>query len=249
MPTFMIATSFSGLLGMLEQSLTTGRQDKARSKPLIDDTVMSQIDAFIGPWGPQVRRVDQLMVKRSKEAREGASALSVLETYIRDVWVVQKRRILRENLPPEIMAYYGLDINAELPHSGTRAQILYWGKVIVEGDLAAAEAGYERIANPSAAQVQIKLTAAQQEADQVAMRDRDFDEAQKTVADGRATAEKLIYEVMDQLRFNLRQLDAASQRRIMRSYGAAFSYAAGEAVDPEDAGGTPDPKPLEPPAA
>ena len=249
MPTFMIATSFSGLLGMLEQSLTTGRQDKARGKPLIDDTVMSQIDAFIGPWGPQVRRVDQLMVKRSKEAREGASALSVLETYIRDVWVVQKRRILRENLPPEIMAYYGLDINAELPHSGTRAQILYWGKVIVEGDLAAAEAGYERIANPSAAQVQVKLTAAQQEADQVAMRDRDFDEAQKTVADGRATAEKLIYEVMDQLRFNLRQLDAASQRRIMRSYGATFSYAAGEAVDPEDAGGTPDPKPLEPPAA
>lgn len=247
MPTFMIATSFSGLLGMLEQSQTTGRQDKARGKPLIDDTVMADIEAFISAWGPQVRRVDQLMVKRSKEAREGASALSVLETYIRDVWVVQKRRILRENLPPEIMAYYGLDINAELPHSGTRSQLLHWGKVIIEGDLAAVEAGYERLANPSAAQVQVKLAAAQEEADQVAMRDRDFDEAQKTVADGRATAEKLIYEIMDQLRFNLRQLDAASQRRVMRSYGATFSYAAGEAVDPEDV--TPDPKPAETPAA
>lgn len=50
---------------------------------------------------------------------------------------------------------------------------------------------------------------------------------------------------MDQLRFNLRKLDAPSQRRVMRSYGATFSYEASEVVDPEDAAPEGAPAPVE----
>jgi hypothetical protein len=235
---------------MLEQCVITGGQDKERGKPLIDDVVLGNITAFLATWGPLVRQLDIKQAGRSKEVRESGSAASELETYIRDVWVVEKRRITREGLPPEVLLYYGLDMNAELPHSGTRAQLLQWGKTIVDGDAAAVAAGYEAIANPSALQVNAKLTAAQTEADQVAMRDRDFDEAQQAVSTGRARAEELIYEVMDQLRFNLRKLDAADQRRVMRSYGATFSYETGEAVDAEDAApaGAPEPAAVATPA-
>ncbi len=51
---------------------------------------------------------------------------------------------------------------------------------------------------------------------------------------------------MDQLRFTLRKKDEASQRRIMRSYGARFTYASGET--PDEDGPSPDPKPVEPAA-
>jgi hypothetical protein len=231
------------MLSMLEQCLITGRQDKERGKPLLDDAVLADIEAFITEWGPQVRAVDIKAAGRSKEVRESGSALAELETYVRDAWVVEKRRIARESLPPEVIKYYGLDIESELPRSGTRAQWLQWGTVVIEGDEAAVAAGYEPIANPSAAQIQIKLEAAQKEAEEVAMRDRDLDEAQQVVADSRPRAEALIYEVMDQLRFNLRKLDAPSQRRIMRSYGATFTYAAGEPVDADDQTLSPEPIP------
>ena len=51
----------------------------------------------------------------------------------------------------------------------------------------------------------------------------------------RARADELIAEVMAELRFNLRKKDASTQRRIMRTYGATYSYLLGEPVDMDDA--------------
>jgi len=66
----------------------------------------------------------------------------------------------------------------------------------------------------------------------VAVADRDYDIAQEVVASSRTVAEDFIQEVMDELRFALRKKDASSQRRIMRSYGATYTFVEGE---PEDA--------------
>ena len=66
------------------------------------------------------------------------------------------------------------------------------------------------------------------------MADRAYDEAQEAVAALRGQADELIAEVMDELRFNLRRKDAPSQRRVMRTYGANFSYLKGEPRDADD---------------
>ncbi len=178
---------------------------------------------------------DRLLATRSKEARESREALSALETYTRDTWVVEKRRIVREGLPAEVHRFYGMDLSGATPRTGSRQHWSEWAQRIVDGDADAVAAGYEPVANPSAAQVAEKLAQAKAEAQDVAMADREYDQAQKAVSDGRARAEELAYEVMDQLRFNLRREEPASQRRVMRRYGATFSYTDGEPVDPEDA--------------
>jgi len=49
----------------------------------------------------------------------------------------------------------------------------------------------------------------------------------------RPQADTVIREVMDELRFNLRHMDAPSQRRIMRTYGATFKYLPGEPPNEE----------------
>lgn len=88
--------------------------------------------------------------------------------------------------------------------------------------------------NPSAAQLQAVLAATMSEAEDVAMADRAYDEAQEAVVALRPQADKLIEDVMAELRFNLRKKDPPSQRRIMRTYGARFRYLEGEPVDLDD---------------
>lgn len=88
--------------------------------------------------------------------------------------------------------------------------------------------------NPSAAQLQAVLAATMTKAEDVAMADRAYDEAQEAVAALRPQADELIEEVMAELRFNLRKKEPPSQRRIMRTCGARFRYLEGEPVDPDD---------------
>jgi len=80
-----------------------------------------------------------------------------------------------------------------------------------------------------------QIHIAQSEADDVAMADRAYDTAQKAVEALRAQADELIAEVMAELRFNLRKRDTPNRRRIIRTYGATYSYLAGEPVDAGDA--------------
>ncbi len=47
----------------------------------------------------------------------------------------------------------------------------------------------------------------------------------------RDTANELIRELCDLIIFGTRKKDAASQRRILRSYGAEYRYLPGEVVD------------------
>jgi hypothetical protein len=84
------------------------------------------------------------------------------------------------------------------------------------------------MANPSAAEVNMQLTAAQTEANEVSEADRRHDEALE-VADGFVEqVDEIIEDVMAELRFNLRKMDYPSQRRIQRTYGARFRALPGE---------------------
>ncbi len=240
MPTFKMPKSSTGLLLFLEQASATGKQDRDLGRPLLDEIVLNEIDDFVAEWGPQVRQLDRILAARSKEVRESREAIVVLGTYVRDAWVVEKRRITREELPAEVHRFYGMDLSGTIPRTGSRQQWMEWAQRIVDGDVDAVAAGYEPIANPSAAQVAEKLTQAKAEVQDVAMTDREYSQAQKAVASGRARAEELTYEIMDQLRFNLRREEAANRRRVMRSYGATFAYADGEQVDAEDAAPEPE---------
>ena len=62
----------------------------------------------------------------------------------------------------------------------------------------------------------------------------EYDESQAKIAGMRKQADELIADIMAELRLTLRKMDAPSQRRVMRSYGARFSYLKGEQVDEDD---------------
>jgi hypothetical protein len=233
MPTAKRPRSNLKLLAFLQRALTTGRQDRDQGQPLLDDATLQAIETFLADWEPKVGQLSPLLAARSQATRRSERAVRELETYVRDVRAVQKRRIARQRLPAGVYRYYGMELDGSSPRAGARQQWIVWAQQLVAGDDDAVAAGYAPSSNPSAAEVADKLALAQAELDEVALADRAYDQAQEAVAEGRARAKELTREVMAQLRFNLRRQTPESQRRVMRSYGAQFGPTPGEPVELE----------------
>jgi len=232
MPVYNPPNSDMNRLAFLKQAATTGAQDMAAGKSYVGQESLDALNALAPAFEAAHNGVSARLGARSEEVRQSNEALATLQTYVRDLWGVLRRRVTRLNQPVSVLQFYSLPQSGLSPKPTTQAQWLATAAEVIAGDAQAVAAGYPAMVNPSAAELQTVLTAAQQEADEVAPADRAYDEAQEAVAALRPQADELIQEVVDELRFNLRKHDAPSQRRIMRTYGASFSYLPGEPADP-----------------
>jgi hypothetical protein len=230
----------------LKSTLDMGRKDRQAGNLYVEQASLDAVETLVVQFEPAYLALNARLAQRIKETEDKVSALADLETCVRDFWEVGKRLVFRKKLPAALLAYYGLPQDGGVPKPTSEENWLVLAAQIIKGDADAVAAGYPPMINPSAAEVAAQLTLAQAEVNQVSEADRAYDQAQATVAAPRAQADALIQDVMEQLRFNLRKQDEASQRRIMRSYGVKFTYGSGETPDPDDP--TPDLKPVEPAA-
>jgi hypothetical protein len=154
-----------------------------------------------------------------------------LETCMRDMWEVIKRRVFRKNEPAEVFSYYQLPLDGTVPKAILEKEIFILAERVIAGDKKAVEAGYAPAVCPGSDELAELLNAARKESEDVAQSDREYDDSHKLIAPVRAKADVLIDDIIAELEYNLRKLDPANRRRIMRTYGVTYQYAKGE---PED---------------
>ncbi|HEY3662449.1 MAG TPA: hypothetical protein VGL24_04785 [Chthoniobacterales bacterium] len=244
MPTYQAPRSDEARLSVLDKTATVAPGDIAATRPSITSATLAAVTPFLALFRPLYQAVASALSGREKEVREREAARVALDTYVRDFWEVLKRRAHRLKQPAEILAFYGLPLDGNIPDITTFAQLVNWADKIIQGETDAVAAGYPAMANPSAAEiVPILANARVQDAD-VPPADRTHDDTQAAVAAQRATADLLIEDIRADLLSSLRRLDAPSQRRVMRNYGLTFVSLPGEPADPGET--TP---PAEPPPA
>jgi hypothetical protein len=118
---------------------------------------------------------------------------------------------------------------------------------LVAGDTAST-ATYGAMSNPSAAEVQAALTAAQNEHEDVAPADSVVQNAELAIQDKAERAAFWVSEIrFDALDFARRENDAG-QRRLLRKLGFKFKNNPGETPEDPADGATPAPAPTPPPA-
>lgn len=247
MAVYVVPQGDAARLFFLKATLDMGRKDRQAGLAYVDQATLDAVEGLIAKFDPAYLALNAKLGQRVKETEGKTNALADLQTVVRDFWEVSKRMVARKKLSSALLAYYGLAQDGSVPKSAAETSWLDFAASLVKGDADAVAAGYPAMSNPSAAEVAAQLVLTQAEFNQVGTTDRAYDTAQEAVSTLRPQADALIQDVMDQLRFNLRKKDEASQRRIMRTYGAKFTYASGETPD-EDAGGAPEPKPAEPAA-
>ncbi len=222
-------------LRVLKRTFATGPQDIASGNPYVSQETLNAIADFLPGFEAAVDTVGEKLGTRVKEVRERAAAIDLVIRYTRDLWAVLKRRANRLGEPADVLTFYRLPLDGVSPNPTNRGQWLILAAQVAKGDANAVAAGYPAMINPSAAELQQVLDAARSEYDDVAMADRAYGIAQKAVYALRPRADELIAEVMAELRFNLRKRDTPYRRRIMRTYGAVYSYLVGEPEDEVDA--------------
>lgn len=172
--------------------------------------------------------------QRKVETAESAAAMSRLQMFVSHLWTSVYNRAQRDNHPVGLLGYYKLNSDGNRPTLMRREEWLEIAASVVAGDAQAVADGYPAAVNPSAAEVQAVLATAVAESNDVPIADAAYDEAQAAVDALRAKADSLIKAVRAAIIYSTYEMDAPSQRRVLRNYGSVYRYLAGEVVDEGD---------------
>ncbi len=233
MPRIAKPTSDESRLTFLKTALSTGQTDVKSGNGYLNSETMNVCTQTAAKFEVKLNELSGFLASRSKEVREKNEAKARLELFIRDLWEVTKRRVFRNSEPAEVLTYYCLPLDGMVPPIITEKEIFVLAGQIIKGDEKAVSAGYPAAANPSAKELSVEMAKAQKEFNDVSPADRQFNQAQETLAPLRAKADEVIGDIIDDLEYNLRKKEASICRRIMRTYGVTFAYAIGEPVDEE----------------
>lgn len=160
--------------------------------------------------------------ERAEVVQEKLTALKELRTYCSHGLQSVRNRIKRENEPKELYKLYGISASGAMPKLVASADLITIAESIIAGDRSAVGMGYEPMINPRADQIDEINNRAKRLIADVNAADRLVDQAQEEVAEVRAEVDLLIKDIVADLKYNLRKMDAPSRRRVMRRYGVTF---------------------------
>lgn len=220
-------------LVFLKKATETANKDKENGETYISPTTLQRAVEFTPKLEAGMGRLGNFSSLKQKETREKNSSISVLQTYMRDIWAGKRRHIYRENLPLEVFAYYQMPQSGKTPELTQEGQWLETAKFMIEGEIDAIAAGYPPMANPTMAELSEKLNIARSESNDVSDADKQLDQAQEAVSELMPEAKSIINRVIAELDFHLYEKDDASKRRIMRNYGVRFEYTRSEQAEDE----------------
>jgi len=220
----------------LRTCLGMAKKEAASGTVILSETLVTQIEADLTDFTASHQLLDASLSARQKEVLEKNESAGVLMVYVRDFFEGLKRRTYRLHHPTSVLRLYGVTAEGDLPKLSGDNNLLEAARQIVLGDANAVEKGYIAMSNPTAAEVQEKLTAAEKEKEEVGPADSEYNRVQKELDVKRGPVDELISEIADTIQFAMRKDSASNVRRVMRTYGFTYRYLKDEQPDEEEVG-------------
>ena len=235
MPKYVAPNSDPTRSTFMAKAVQTATDDAAvGGTTLLPAPLLADLTTHYDAFKAASRAAKTALGNRKAETAESAAAMATLRMYISHLWTAVVHRALRESHPARIFDYYGLNSDGTQPTLNTRREQLLMAETVIVGDAEAVAAGYAPIIAPSAAELQVVYDAAMAQVGDVPQADRAYDEAQAAVAALRPESDRLIKAVRAAILYGTYEMDTASQRRVLRNYGARYYYAPSEKVDDGD---------------
>lgn len=206
----------------------------AAGTAILSETLVTQIEADLTDFTTSHQLLDTSLSARQQEVLEKNEFVGELMVYVRDFFDGLKRRTYRLHHPTSVMRLYGVSSEGDLPKLSGDNNLMEAARNIVRGDANAVEKGYIAMSNPTAAEVQEKLTAAEKEKAEVGPADSEYNRVQKELDAKRTPVDELIDEIADTIQFVMRKDSASNVRRVMRTYGFTYRYLKDEQPDEEE---------------
>ncbi|MCT4647069.1 MAG: hypothetical protein N4A74_18925 [Carboxylicivirga sp.] len=207
-------------LVFLKKAVNTANNED--SEKLISDKTILQATNVITPLETNLGDLASKKSEAQKEIREKNTAISILQTYVRDIWEGMRRRVYRERLPLDVFPYYQLPKSGTSPKLASEGQWKETAALIIKGEASAIEHGFAPMSNPTVEELSVKLEEAKKESADITVADQNLDASQEAVSNLMPDAVAAIDRIIAELNFNLYDKDDASKRRIMRNYGVRY---------------------------
>ena len=201
-------------IAFLRNALSAAKSDYEKDIKYIFKETFDSLKDFAPAFENKYTLLSQKLAERSRIVKSSREALKVLEKYVKDGFSVLRRQITRLNLPEHVMYMYNINKDRKTPRPKRPSGWLTIARNFVEGDKKAEAGGYPPVASPSAKEIEEKMIAAEKAYAEITPADRAYDNEQADLAEMRKTANTLIKDIMAELRYSTRNLDAPSRRRI-----------------------------------
>ncbi|MEO7932249.1 MAG: hypothetical protein ABIT76_03720 [Chthoniobacterales bacterium] len=227
MPTYAPANSDEDRHSTLQKIVKTSGEAIVEAS-LLPAATRAKIVTFLTTYTPVIHVLSDKMADRAQEVSEKDKAQALLETYVRDFYIVLKRRATRLQQNVAVLVHYGLPQSGDVPAVRSASDVVDAATKIVNGETAAVAAGFGPMSNPTAAEVAAVLASFVKESGEVVPADSAVREAEKAAADLRPMADELIDDAKSDLSHALRKESGPAQRRVLRLFGFKFTPNPGE---------------------
>jgi len=236
MPKYVAPNSDPTRLTFMAKAVQTATDDAAiaGSTPLLPAPLLADLTAHYTAFKAASSAVQTALGNRKAETAENAAAMAKLKMYISHMWTAVSHRTLREGHPARVFDYYRLNSDGTKPVLTTQREQLLMAEALIAGDAEAVAAGYAPTNSPTAAELQTVYDDAMAQAGDVPQADKAYDNAQAAIAALRPEADRLAKAVRAAILYGTYEMDAASQRRVLRNHGARYYYTSNESVDSGD---------------
>ncbi len=241
MPRMRVPESDDARAAFMSTAIRTAAADAAKGITYVPASVITAATTFLNDktvgettvpgFASLVTQRQLLEGKVSKEVGEAQKAEEVLDTHVRDYVAVLGRRTFRAGHAVAVLDCHELNHSGEMPVVSNREDRHALAQQLVAGDAAAVAMGFPAMANPSAAEVQTKLTDAIREVGEVTPVDRDLQALLEKLRAGRPQAQVVVDDLIDELRHSTRRLEPGTARDVMRSYGLSYETLPGEPAE------------------
>ena len=188
-------------------------------------STFQRVRSFLPKWEKAItehKNTYDIQIKNNKEYQK---KLKKAKLYISHFIQVVNMAIIRGELQSSVRTFYGMELDdSKLPPLNTEADVIEWGKKLIEGENKRKMSGHSPITNPTVAVVRVHYDNFMESYKFQKTLQKNHTRALNALADLRNEADEIILNVWNEVEETYNELPEDLKREKAQDYGLVYVY-------------------------
>lgn len=224
MPYRRLPNTDNSRLKALKNALKNGKELTPMELAFKQST-FQRVRSFLPKWETSISEHKNTYDIQIKNNKEYLKKLKKARLYISHFIQVVNMAIVRGELQDTVREFYGIEAdNSKLPSLSTEADVIEWGKKIIEGETKRKMKGNSPITNPTSAVVKVHYDNFMEAYKFQKMLQKNHTRALNQLADLRDEADDIILNIWNEVEDHYSDLPEDLKREKAQEYGLVYVY-------------------------
>jgi hypothetical protein len=215
-------------LRAIEAGLDLGKRVALKNLAFSQQTLES-LQTFYPHFLGAIRQLNISKQNQFDRSKEYSEVFRKAKLYISHFLQVVNFAILRGEMKPEVLEFYGLKASSKAtPPLNLEAHVMTWGERVIEGEQKRVKAGGSPIYSPSVALVKVHYEEFVEAYRHQKMLQNITNRASQKVSEMREQADLIIQEMWNEIENSLSHLSDDEKREKASEYGIVYVYRSSE---------------------